>query len=318
MVARATSFSRIPGVRVGHAVAAGTASGVTVVRFDRARPVVVDVRGGASATYDIGSLSLAATYGRRWAIFFAGGSVFGLDAARGVRTRLLEEGDGHRAFANPNAILPITGAALFDLPTRTSPIPDYLPLGYAASRAASHAPFPDGATGAGAGASVGKYRGRSRASPGGLGAVAARSPWGRVGALVVVNAVGAVRDPTTGAWVAGARDRRGAIDPPDGRGDRRRPGDSHTTLALVVTELVLGRPALARVAEIAAGGLARAVVPYATSLDGDLLFVASREARRLSPRAGPIETIVDRIGAMAADLVVEATLRAVRRPARGR
>ena len=72
----------LAGVRVGHAASVDGSTGVSVVLFGQAAPTVVDVRGGASGTYDTASLSLDATFGRRWAVFFTGGSVFGLDAGR--------------------------------------------------------------------------------------------------------------------------------------------------------------------------------------------------------------------------------------------
>jgi len=146
---------------VGHATNPEASTGVTAVLFDTAVPTVVEVRGGASATYDIASLSLDSTFGRRWALFFAGGSLFGLDAARGVRLRVLEQGGGHRAFSNPNLVAPVSGAALFDLPREKGPIPDYLPLGYEAAVRANRSEFAIGRVGAGAGATVGKYLGRS-------------------------------------------------------------------------------------------------------------------------------------------------------------
>ncbi len=310
---RRIDFGSIEGVSVGHAETPDGTSGVTAVLFDRAAPMVVDVRGGASATFDTASLALDATFGRRWAVFFSGGSLFGLDAARGVRTRILEVGGGHRAFSNPNVVVPISGAALFDLPTRRTGIPDYLPLGYEAARRAVHGPVRTGRVGAGAGATVGKYLGRARAMPGGIGSAADRvSGLGTIGILVAVNSVGAVRDPGSGEWVAGARSRTGGVDPP-----RFPSGDSHrergTTLGIVVTDTVLGRPALARIASMTHAGMASAIYPYHSTTDGDVLFVASTESVR--PRrteAWPGE-FADRLGRRSAELGVSAVLDAVGR-----
>ncbi|MEM0128634.1 MAG: P1 family peptidase [Thermoplasmata archaeon] len=310
---RRVSILPFPGLRVGHARDPELDSGVTVLRFDRAAPVALVARGGASATYDTGSLGLDATFGRRWAIFFSGGSVYGLDAGRGVRTRLLEEGEGGHALGGAFPILPIAGAAIFDLPSRPGPIPDYLPLGYEATRSASSRPFPSGRIGAGAGATLGKYLGRRSASRGGLGALAVQEPFGRIGALAVVNAAGAVRDPETGRWLAGARDARGRIVPPAGQShERHRMAGGHTTLAAIVTDLAFDRPALARIAEIATAGAARTVVPYATSVDGDLTFAASTERRALPRAAERPWALVDAVGTAAAALLVEAIGRAVR------
>ena len=67
-------LSRVAGLAVGHAEDPEASSGVTAVLFDAAVPTVVEVRGGASATYDTASLSLDSTFGRRWALFFSAGA----------------------------------------------------------------------------------------------------------------------------------------------------------------------------------------------------------------------------------------------------
>jgi L-aminopeptidase/D-esterase-like protein len=311
MAARAATLTRVPGLRVGQVETPEGTSGVTAVLFDAPAPTVVDVRGGAAATYDIGSLALDATFGRRWAVFFSGGSLYGLDAARGVRTRILENGGGHRAFDNPNPVVPISGAALFDFPRRRELLPDYAPLGYEAARRADRTPVKNGGQGAGAGATVGKYRGRARAMRGGVGSAAASVPGlGHVGVLVVVNAAGAIRDPRTGTWVAGARGVRGSIVPPD----PRRPGGSRspaTTLALVVTDLALGRPALARIAAIAHAGIASAISPFHSSTDGDVLFTSTTGASATPRDESRPGEFADRLGLRASQLALEALLAAV-------
>ena len=311
MSGRRIDFGRIPGLAVGHAETPERTSGVTVVRFDAPLPTVIDVRGGASATYDTASLALDATFGRRWAIFFSGGSLFGLDAARGVRTRIAELGGGHRPFGNPNRVVPISGAALFDLPRREGPIPDYLPLGYEAARRAVPGIVEAGRAGAGAGATVGKYLGRSRAMRGGIGAAAFRdSRLGAIGVMVVVNSVGAVRNPTSGRWVAGARGRAGRVVPP-GPDLSARARTGATTLGLVVTELALSRPGLQRVAAMVHTGLAGAIVPYHSATDGDVIFAVSTEKVRPRARERRPGEWADRIGVRAAHLAVEAVLRGV-------
>jgi L-aminopeptidase/D-esterase-like protein len=306
-----STLTLVEGVRVGHAESPARASGVTVARFDPAASVVVDARGGASGTYDTASLSVDATFGRRFAIFFSGGSLYGLDAARGIRVRILEEGGGRTAFGNPNPVVPISGAILFDLPPQLGAVPDYLPLGYEATRVANRGPVPEGRVGAGAGATVGKYLGRERAMPGGIGTAArAVRGWGHVGVLVAVNAAGAVRDVTTGRWAAGARDDRGRVVPPGPWPSARRLSGS-TTLTLVVSDLELDRPTLARVAAIAHAGVGAAVHPFQSSTDGDVLFAAATGARGPTKyERRPGET-ADRIGTAAAGLAAEALLRAV-------
>ncbi len=304
-------LARIDGVAVGHAESEPPTSGVTVVRFDAPASVVVDVRGGASATFDTASLAVDATFGRRWALFIAGGSVFGLDAARGVRDAILESGGGHRVFGNPHRIAPVAGAALFDLPRSESRLPDYAVLGRAATERAVRRPFAPGARGAGAGATVGKYLGRGRAMRGGVGSGSGAVGDGlSVAVLVVVNAVGAVCDPRSGRWVAGARGPQDRIVPPTRFGGRR-PAARGTTISVVVTNARLDRPGLARVAALVHTGLARAIVPYQTSTDGDVVFAASTAGPDTAPRDRWPGAAADRVGSAAGTAAVAAVLEAV-------
>jgi L-aminopeptidase/D-esterase-like protein len=311
-----TTLTELAGVRVGHSEGPDRRTGVTAILFDDATPTVVDVRGGASCTYDIASLSLESTFGRRWAIFFAGGSVFGLDAARGVRRAVLETRGGHSAFGNPNRVAPISGSTLFDLPSEARPIPDYAPLGHAAALAATREPVAEGAYGAGAGATIGKYLGRERSVPGGVGSSSHRLRGGpSLGALVVLNAVGAVRDPADGRWVAGARGPGGRVVPPNvDRGPERRAGPvpRGTSLVAVVTDSVVPRRVLQRVAIGAHTGLSRAVIPVHTATDGDVVFASSLPGGPAPGAERYPGAHADRLAMLAAELVVEAVLRAAR------
>jgi L-aminopeptidase/D-esterase-like protein len=308
------SLGDIRGVRVGRSESPDGRSGVTAVLFGAARPTVIDVRGGASCTYDTASLALDATFGRRWALFFAGGSVFGLDAARGIRTRIIEEGGGHTAFRNPNPVAPISGATLFDLPVRAGRLPDYLPIGYLAATEARRGPFTSGRRGAGTGATVGKYLGRDRAMPGGEGT--ASEPvrgLGRVGVIAAVNAIGAVRDPTDGRWKAGARDRTGGIVPPEtGPALRAGPGPERgTTLVVGVIELTVDRRVLQRLAGQIHVALARAIHPVHSSLDGDVVFAVSVERRPAPGRERRPGAVMDALGSALGRCTERAIVRAV-------
>jgi L-aminopeptidase/D-esterase-like protein len=301
----------LAGVRIGHAASVDGSTGVSVVLFGQAAPTVVDVRGGASGTYDTASLSLDATFGRRWAVFFTGGSVFGLDAGGGVRDAVLGAGGGHAVYRNPNRVAPVSGAVLFDLPARRRRPVDYRTLGHeAAESAVPIAPFA-GRVGASSGARIGKYLGRGHSQPGALAIARENDPgFGSVAVLAVLNSVGAVRDPSSGKWIAGARDAHGRLVPPD---HRVRSAPAGTTLVAVVTDVAVGRPALQRVAAFAQGGLARAVVPSHTSTDGDTVFVSTVAGPRSPvPARGPAELRVDQLGALAERGTVRAILAAAR------
>ncbi len=311
----------VRGVRVGRAESQDGRTGVTAMLFGTARPTVLEVRGGASCTYDTSSLALDATFGRRWALFLSGGSVFGLDAARGVRTRLLEEGGGHSAFRNPNVVVPISGASLFDLPRRRRRIPDYLPLGYLAAASADRSNVRAGPFGAGTGATVGKYLGRARAMPGGEGSASeAVRGLGRVGVLAAVNAIGGVRDPADGDWKAGARDRAGRISPPDAGPVARGGGAAErgTTLVIAVVEASVDRRVLQRLAGQVHVALARVVHPVHSALDGDVVFAVSTEHRGLPSRERRPGAIIDALGAGLGRCTERAVLRAVSGEAAGR
>lgn len=286
------------GVRIGHASSPDGETGVSVVLFGRAAPTVVDVRGGASGTYDTASLSLDATFGRRWAVFFTGGSLFGLDAGGGIRDQVLAEGGGQAFFGSPNRVAPVAGAVLYDLPrTPWSPV-DYRKLGEDAARLAGPVAPMAGRTGAGSGARIGKYLGRGHSQAGALAvAVESERGLGHMLALAVLNPVGAVRDPSTGQWLAGARDRSGRVVPPEGSSATSHAG---TTLVCLVTDVAASRPILQRVAAFAHTGLSRAVVPAHTATDGDAVFVSSiaPDSERDTGSSGP-ERLPDRLGMLA-------------------
>ena len=309
-----STITSVAGVRVGHAADFEVPTGVTACVFDRAALCAVDIRGGASCTYDTGSLDLEATFGRRWAVFLTGGSVYGLDAARGVRTRLAETGRYSPAFGGRTPVVQISGATLFDLPLRGGKVADYLPLGYDAARAASTGSVGTGRIGAGAGATVGKYLGRDRAMPGGLGSAAAVARGlGRVGVLAVVNAIGGVRDPVTNRWVAGARSRRGRIVPPPDFDDFSQVAYrvAGTTLVVVATDAVVDRRELRRIAVLTGTGIARAIAPLHAAVDGDVVFAVSTASRSRKRREQFPGQNADVLGRLSAGLVVRAILSAV-------
>jgi L-aminopeptidase/D-esterase-like protein len=312
----AGTLTRVPGLTVGCAEDPLLASGSTVVLFDRVAPTAIDVRGPASGTYDSQSLSLEATFGRRDALFLSGGSVYGLDAARGVRTSLLNHGRGEGAFGSGYPVPRISGAILYDLPAHPGPIPDYATLGFAAAEAADRSPVPIGRVGAGRGARIGKYLGIGRAVAGGQGSASAAVEGGHVlGVLLVLNSVGAIRDPENGRWLAGPRGPDGKVRPPRvaPRASVRAGPGSGTNLAIVATNAPVDRKALHAIAASAHDGIARAVVPAHTSTEGDLVFASG--TGRLPSRSGSLEAIAratDRLGFIASELVVEAARRIAR------
>jgi L-aminopeptidase/D-esterase-like protein len=207
----------------------------------------------------------------------------------------------------------VPSAILFDLgfggDPRIRPTAD---CGYRAATAASTDAVVEGNIGAGAGATVGKLAGRDRAMKGGIGSFSIRMPDGLVvAALVAVNAVGDVIDPTSGQVIAGARtpDGKSLADARkllrDGSLMRQaapRPGEN-TTIAVVATNARITKAEANRIALMADDGLARALNPSHTTGDGDTVFALG--TGRWEGRAD-----VSIIGALAADALAEAVVRA--------
>lgn len=307
------TLTSIPGVRVGHWTLSQRPTGCTVVLVEAGAVGAVDVRGAAPATKETDLLLPENSVQQVHAIVLAGGSAFGLDAASGVQRYLEERGVG---FKFGNAYVPIVpGAALFDLSVGGQPRvrPD-ADCGYRAAASATPGPVEEGSVGAGAGATVGKMFGMSRAMKAGVGSAGFELPSGLVvAALVAVNAAGDVRDPNTGSIIAGARteDGRGFADQAAhiraGTFTRRSGDDGgarNTTLAVVATNARLTQAQARRVAIAAHDGFARAISPVHTPVDGDVVFVVAVGALEGEPE-------LFAIGALAADAVADAIVRAV-------
>lgn len=307
-----TGLTDVDGVKVGHYTLGERPTGCTVVLVEDGAVAGVDVRGSAPGTRETDLLDPVNTVQQVHAVVLAGGSAFGLDAATGVMRFLEERG---RGFDTGVARVPIVPAAiLFDLGVGGRP--DIRPdadCGYRAARMADGAPVQEGNVGAGAGATVGKLRVPGAGGPmkAGIGTAALRTSGGAVvAALMAVNAVGDVIDPSTGRVVAGVRT-------PDGRAlaDVRRllrqggfpessPGQN-TTIGVVATDAVLTKVQATKVAQMAHDGLARAIVPAHTPSDGDTIFVVAT-----GRHPGPVD--VGLIGALAAEVVADAIVRAAR------
>lgn len=301
-----TSFPA--GYRVGHWTDAPRRTGCTVVLAPGGTTAAVDVRGGAPGTRETGVFTPGNLISEIHALVFAGGSAFGLAAASGVASWLRRRSVG---FAVGPSRVPIVPAAiLFDLSVGDSDAYPDEAAGQAACEAAREGEIATGGVGAGSGATVGKLLGAGRASRGGLGAASVTLPGGaRVAALAAVNAFGDVVDPETGRLLAGARGERDFLVSAralreDDLTDSPLAG-ANTTLVCVVTDVVFEQGALKRVAIEAHDGIARAVRPAHTVVDGDVVFA-------LAP-AGRAPSLLTRlrVGAAAAEAVARAIVNAV-------
>ena len=302
-------LTAVDGIKVGHQTLIGRPTGCTVVLVEAGAVAGVDVRGGAPGTRETDLLDPAKTVQEVHAIVLSGGSAFGLDAATGV-VRYLEERD--IGYDTRVARVPIVPAAvLFDLGIGDATIRPSADCGYAAAESATTDPVVEGNVGAGAGATIGKTGGPGRAMKGGIGSAAVTMPSGLVvAALVAVNAVGDVIDPATGLVLAGVRTEDGArladarILLRTGSSPGGRPGEN-TTIGVVATNAQLTQAQATVVAQMAHDGFARAIVPSHTPNDGDVIFALATGLHTETP---PLATI----GALAADVMAEAIVRAIR------
>ena len=282
------TLTAIRGVRVGHVQDLERRTGTTVVLVNRPAVAFADSRGGWPGTFDPAASDLGKTFVERHAFFLTGGDVYGLDAAAGIRRFLLE-----RRLASPNVggkMPSILGTVIYDLSFADTRGVDYAEMGYRACVAAGRRPVPQGNVGAGTGATVGPFYGRSGGTKGGLGSSASRvGPW-TVGAIVVTNCVGNLYDPFENRTIGGMRRPGGFLEMDDVLDEyvKRVTTRFGTTIGVVGTDAPLDHEQLARLIELAHDGIALAVRPAHMSTDGDTLlgFTTGRpRTKRLDYRA---------------------------------
>ena len=297
----------VPGVLVGHATDLQALTGCTVVLFEdpEGATVGVDVRGSSPGTRETDRLGPHGTVRKTHALVLTGGSAFGLAAAEGVVSYLEESGIG--LDIGVTRIPLVSAAVLFDLLAGDPMVrPDHR-MGFEAAASAMSGDFAQGSVGAGTGATVGKVLGMERAMKGGIGSVSMRLDGGLVvAALAAVNAFGDVRDPKTGRVIAGPRQDDGSLGEtvellPDAA--TRLRWAENTTLGIVATNAHLTKSGANKVAQMAHDGLARAIEPVHTTIDGDVAFALS---------VGNVDAEIDVVGAWGARAMQEAVLRAVR------
>jgi L-aminopeptidase/D-esterase-like protein len=283
----------VEGVRAGHWTGDGT--GVTVILLPAGTTGSAEVRGGAPASRETALLDPARTVECVDALVLAGGSAFGLASADGVVRFLAERGQGFPTGAGPVPIVP--AAAIFDLRISGGRYPGAAEGEAAATAAEAGGPLPLGRVGAGAGATVGKWRGAGNHVAGGVGAASITVDGVCVAAVAVVNALGDV-------VAADGRVLAASTAPPEvGPFPEAEPfgAGENTTLVAVLTDARLSKLECRLLAESAHDGIALALRPAHTRFDGDIAFAAA---------TGAVAANLDRLRFAAVDVVA----RAVRAP----
>lgn len=317
------SITDVAGIRVGHAerTARGWLTGTTVVMAPAGATAGVDVRGGAPGTRETDALAPWNLVDRIHAVCLTGGSAYGLRAADGVMDLLAERGLGFSVGEDPSAVVPVVPAAvIFDLGRGGAfgNRPDAA-FGRRAAERASPTERRRGSLGAGTGARAGGIRGgvgmasRRVRLPGEGGDPGVEVS---VGALCVVNARGSVIDPSTGLPYEAHPDlrrpsvaeRRALVD----HCQQMSPSLANTTIGVVATDAALTRPEATRLAMSAHDGLARAIRPVHTIVDGDSMFsmatgvVELGEADRIRRVSALLAAAVDCVAMACVDAVVSA------------
>jgi len=280
----------VAGLRVGNAQDEALKSGVTVLTGAAPLLTGVHVMGGAPGTRETDLLAPDKANAGVDALVLSGGSAYGLDAASGVTEGLRAEGRGLRIG---EALIPLVPAAiLFDLLNggdkdwQANPYPA---LGREALGSAAEE-FALGSVGAGTGA-------LSAMLKGGLGSASLVLEEGfTIGALVAANPVGSVTTPgERHFWAAPFEigEEFGGLGPDPAAGLGRalesrkaramQIEGTSTTIAIVATDAALTKADLQRLATAAHDGIARAVVPAHTPMDGDLIFAITTGAKPLPP-----------------------------------
>ena len=294
----------VEGLSIGHYTDHQGLTGCTVVLAPCGVTASVDIRGGAPGTLETALLSPYVSVGELHAVLLTGGSAPGLGAASGVSDFLREGGHGYRT---PYARIPlVSGAVIYDLGLgETTACPPAEGAYQAAASASTR--VEEGSVGVGTGATVGKLLGEKGMMKGGVALSTVEVGESiTVSALTVVNAFGDVLDER-GSVLAGAREDTGFVGSKEAllaMPDAPRLAPlSDTTLSVVMTNGRLDKLQCGLVARMSHDGLARAIDPVHTPVDGDLVFVLA---------TGREETNVFQLGAAAADAVAASVRRAVR------
>lgn len=306
----------VDGIEVGHWTSDRRPTGCTVILCRKGAIGGVDTPGGnpgSRLTDMLQPLRNADESVIVEAVVLTGGSDYGLASASGVerflRERYLEH---HKSNPHPNPHVPIVPAAvIYDLyPEQDWTVVPTAESGYAACQAAAKGKVAEGCVGAGAGAAIGHWGGHQTKSGLGTASFKVADTGVIVGAICAVNALGDVYDPSNGKLVAGSRTADGKDFAPilnrlrAGQDVKLPPPGTHTTISCVATNANFNSAAMAKIAQMASAAHARVINPAWAPGDGDTVFALS---------TGTLKTPIDHgaVGAIAADVLKEAILRAV-------
>jgi L-aminopeptidase/D-esterase-like protein len=312
----------IKGFKIGHYSDFEAATGCTVIICDKMCPAGVDIRGGGPASRESQLLNPLMAAGEINGVLLSGGSAFGLDAAGGVLEYLSENGIGLDVGGIRVPLVP--ESCIFDLGVGRGDVRPDKAAGRKACENASYDSVVRGNVGAGTGASVGKCCGMERAMKSGVGTFAVEVGDLKVGAIVVVNAIGDIFED--GKAIAGLINEEG-----DGISssfnqilkwqELRSKGNTladipnensraNTTIGAIITNAKFDKSMLCKIAGMAHNGYGRAINPVHSMMDGDSIYALS---------VGDVNSDVNTVGMLAAYVMEKAIIDGVKqaKPAYG-
>lgn len=305
---REIAITDMPEVSIGNVQSDEAKTGVTVLLFDKKGAVVgVDISGGGPASRETPLTSPVTADNPINAIVLSGGSAYGLAAADGVMRCLEDHGIG---FETGYARVPLVcQSCIYDLGYGSATVRPDSAMGYAACEKALAGGNPScGSVGAGTGATVGKICGMERAMKSGLGMYAVELGELRMAAVVVVNALGDIFDPSTGKKIAGLLTADGtsfgdSCEELWKMGRRENLFTGNTTIGAVFTNGKFNKAQMNKIASMTRNAYARCINPVGTLADGDSIYAAS---------AGDVEADLNVAGTLAAYVMERAIVAAIR------
>lgn len=304
IVEKSTLHFDFPEVQIGTAENAKGPTGLTLFYFPQGVQAAIDVRGGSAGTFFTQEKMFQ---GDAYldGIVFSGGGILGMEAITGVVSSL---------FAKQNQVtftkMPlISGAVIFDYMPRNNAIyPDHA-LGKQAFANLKTGEFKQGRHGAGVSATHNKLFGKSYEQAGQGGAFAQIGKT-KIAVFTIVNSVGAVLDDENPTMLADLNEQAKILL--QKKKQLYQPGMRNTTLSIVITNEKLAPRHLQQLGRQVQHALSQVIYPYATILDGDVLYTVSTgcvESDLYAPGAdlvGDVNPKLIYLGMMAGELAKEA------------
>lgn len=298
-------FTQIGGFKVGNAQNYDAMTGVTALVFDGPNVAGIDISGGGPAARESFLFSPLANPQSITALLLSGGSAYGLAASAGAMAYLEEHNMGYHLG---DIVVPIVPqSCIFDLGIGSSSVRPDFDMGYKACADSVNNRAVSGNIGGGTGASVGKLYGMSRSQKAGIGYYAVQLGELKMGAVVIVNALGDIFDYRDGTKVAGllTADRKefASLEEELYCAQKKITAGTNTTIGAVITNGDFTQQQMCKIAAMTRSAFGRSINPVGTSGDGDTIYAVS---------TGKVKSNPDLAGTLACRVLSEAILDAVK------